>query len=89
MHFHTVLCSYKDAVVLQPLETMTGLLTQPGFTGKQPVHVEALAKVRMQCRVLAGHTRQGTQRAAVLKMFATLGQATCWLPRQLSSPLTV
>jgi hypothetical protein len=38
-------------VALQPLETLTGLLTQPGFTGKQPMHQEALAKVtrRAEC----------------------------------------
>jgi hypothetical protein len=34
---------------------MTGLLTQPGFTGKQPLHTEALAKV---CRLPAWLTQQ-------------------------------
>lgn len=32
-------------IMLQPLETLTPLLIQPGFTGKQPFHQEALGKV--------------------------------------------
>eukprot|EP00882_Tetradesmus_deserticola_P032168 GHRQ01036409.1.p2 GENE.GHRQ01036409.1~~GHRQ01036409.1.p2 ORF type:complete len:107 (-),score=30.94 GHRQ01036409.1:159-479(-) len=31
---------------MRPLETMTGLLTQPGFQGKQSLHQEALAKLK-------------------------------------------
>lgn len=40
------------SIVLQPLETLTPLLIQPGFTGKQPFRQEALAKVPTAASVL-------------------------------------
>ena len=31
---------------MQPLETLVPLMNQPGFTGKQPMLLEAINKVR-------------------------------------------
>ncbi|WIA18315.1 hypothetical protein OEZ85_009780 [Tetradesmus obliquus] len=42
----SVTAARKIFRIMRPLETLTGLLTQPGFTGKQPMHQEALAKLK-------------------------------------------
>jgi hypothetical protein len=62
--------------VLQPLETMSGLLTQPGFTGKQPLHQEALAKV---CRLPAWRAQETwlpTQYAAWMMLAGSVRAVT-------------
>jgi hypothetical protein len=68
--------------VLQPLETMTGLLTQPGFTGKQPLHTEALAKVRRLRAWLAQQMYLPAQYAAWLVLQSLL-QLQEWCKRLL------
>eukprot|EP00882_Tetradesmus_deserticola_P000620 GHRQ01000677.1.p1 GENE.GHRQ01000677.1~~GHRQ01000677.1.p1 ORF type:complete len:252 (+),score=112.71 GHRQ01000677.1:194-949(+) len=42
----SVTAARKVFRIMRPLETMTGLLTQPGFQGKQSLHQEALAKLK-------------------------------------------
>lgn len=42
----SVTAARKIFRIMRPLESMTGILVQPGFTGKQPFHQEALAKIK-------------------------------------------
>lgn len=42
----SVTAARKIFRIMRPLETLTPLLIQPGFTGKQPFHQEALGKIK-------------------------------------------